>query len=127
MEFPEGLRYSSEHEWVRVEGTRGVVGITDFAQDSLGDVVYVALPQVGAVVAAGSSCGEVESTKSVSDVYSPVSGTVSAVNEALDATPELVNSAPYADGWLFAVEMSDPAEIDALLDAAGYTALVAED
>ncbi len=127
MEVPEGLRYSSEHEWVRREGTRGVVGITDFAQDSLGDVVYVALPQVGAAVAAGASCGEIESTKSVSEVYSPVSGTVAAVNEALDATPELVNSAPYGDGWLFAVEMSDPAEIEGLLDAAGYTALVAED
>lgn len=127
MEFPEGLRYSSEHEWVRAEGSRAVVGITDFAQDSLGDVVYVALPQVGAVVGAGAACGEVESTKSVSDVYAPVSGAVAAVNDALDATPELVNSDPYGDGWLFAVEMSDPAELTALLDGPAYAALVSED
>ena len=126
MEFPEGLRYSTEHEWVRVEGGRAVVGVTDFAQDSLGDVVYVALPPVGSAVSAGGSCGEIESTKSVSDVYSPVSGTVVAVNEALEATPELVNSDPYGDGWIFEVEMSAAGEPDGLLDAAAYRELVAE-
>lgn len=123
MELPDGLLYSTDHEWLKVEGGRAVVGITDFAQDSLGDIVYVSLPTVGATVAPGASCAEVESTKSVSDVYSPVTGTIAAVNEALSDTPELVNGDPYGAGWLFAIDMSEPAELDGLLDIDGYRAL----
>lgn len=124
MQIPDSLRYSTEHEWVRVEGDRAVVGITDFAQDSLGDIVYVSLPEVGASVAGGVAVAEVESTKSVSDIYAPVSGTVETVNEALAQRPELVNGDPYGEGWLFAVTMSDPAELDALLPADAYRALL---
>src|SRR5262249_38716043 len=123
MNIPDDLRYSKDHEWVRLTGTTARIGITDFAQDSLGDVVFVQLPDVGLDVVAGSSAGEIESTKSVSDIYAPVSGAVTAVNEALGDTPELVNQAPYGDGWIFEVECSDPSEIDGLLDAAGYRAL----
>jgi glycine cleavage system H protein len=124
MEFPEQLRYSSEHEWVTVDGERARVGITDFAQDALGDVVYVQLPEVGVMVVANATCAEVESTKSVSDVYSPLSGTIVEVNASLDATPELLNQDPYGQGWIFVVEMSDPSEVDALMDAAAYRAHV---
>jgi glycine cleavage system H protein len=124
MEFPEQLRYSKEHEWVAVEGDRARVGITDFAQDALGDVVYVQLPEVGVMVVANATCAEVESTKSVSDVYSPLSGTIVEVNGSLDATPELLNQDPYGAGWIFVLETSDPSELDALLDAAAYRALV---
>jgi glycine cleavage system H protein len=126
MNFPDELRYSTEHEWVAVDGSRARVGITDYAQDSLGDVVYVELPGVGANVLAHASCAEVESTKSVSEIYSPVSGTIVEVNEALNDAPEQVNQDPYGAGWIFVVEMTDPAELDALLDAAGYRALVEE-
>ena len=126
MEFPEQLRYSEEHEWVAVEGPRARVGITDFAQDSLGDVVYVELPGVGVNVMAHASCAEVESTKSVSEIFSPVTGTVVEVNETLDDAPEQVNADPYGAGWIFVVEMADPAEVDSLLDAGGYRALVEE-
>lgn len=125
MNVPGDLRYSSDHEWVSVSGNRARIGITDYAQDALGDVVYVQPPSVGSSVAAGSSVGEVESTKSVSDVYAPVSGTVVAVNEALSSSPELLNQDPYGAGWLFEVELSDPAQVDALLDAAAYAALTA--
>ena len=125
MQVPQNLRYSSDHEWVSVDGTRVRVGITDYAQDALGDVVYVEVPTVGQVVNAGDSFGEVESTKSVSDVYAPVSGTVVAVNEALSATPEALNQDPYGNGWLCEIEMSDAAQIDGLLDAEGYQALTA--
>lgn len=125
MNVPADLRYSSDHEWVSISGNRARVGITDYAQDALGDVVYVDPPAVGSAVSAGASVGEVESTKSVSDVYSPVTGTVVAVNEALSASPELLNQDPYGAGWLFEVELGDPAEVDALLDAAAYTALTA--
>ena len=124
MSIPQDLRYSREHEWVRVTGSIARVGITDFAQDSLGDVVFVQLPEIGAEIVAGASASEIESTKSVSDVYVPVSGVVRAVNTALDATPELVNSDPYGEGWILEVELTDPAEVDALLDADGYRALV---
>jgi glycine cleavage system H protein len=124
MEFPEGLRYSAEHEWVRVEGKVAEVGITDFAQGNLGDIVYVQLLEMGATVTRSVACSEVESTKSVSDVYAPVSGTVVAVNEKLSTTPELVNSDPYGEGWMFRVELSDPAELDALMDSAAYQVLV---
>ncbi|HET7689561.1 MAG TPA: glycine cleavage system protein GcvH [Nocardioidaceae bacterium] len=123
--FPEELKYTSEHEWVREGGAAVRIGITDFAQDALGDIVYVSLPEVGAAVEAGASVGELESTKSVSDVYAPVSGTVTARNDALDSTPELVNSDPYGEGWLFEVEVSDPAQLGGLLDAQGYQATLA--
>lgn len=124
MQIPEEFRYSSEHEWVRVDGNIATVGITDFAQDALGDVVYVQLPEVGDVVEANASVSEIESTKSVSDIYAPIAGRVSAVNDRLGEQPELVNQAPYGDGWIFAVEMTDATQVDALLDAAAYRALV---
>ena len=123
MEFPDGLSYSAEHEWVAVDGTRARIGITDFAQDALGDVVYVQLPGVGLEVLAHASCAEVESTKSVSEIFSPVTGTVVDVNEALNDAPEQLNADPYGAGWIFVVEMADPSEVDSLLDAAAYRAL----
>ena len=126
--YPEDLKYTSEHEWLRTPGEHeGAVriGITDFAQEALGDIVYVSLPEVGATVTAGATCGELESTKSVSDVYAPVSGEVVAVNGGLDATPELVNDDPYGGGWLFEVVPAEPAELDGLLDAAAYQATLA--
>jgi glycine cleavage system H protein len=124
VEFPEDLRYTKEHEWVRLDGSRARVGITDFAQDALGDVVYVDLPDVGATVEAERPLGEVESTKSVSDVYSPVSGTIVERNPLIEDRPELVNEQPYGDGWLVVVEAADPAGVGALMDAAAYRALV---
>ncbi|MFM8303121.1 MAG: glycine cleavage system protein GcvH [Actinomycetota bacterium] len=124
MDFPEQLQYSSEHEWVAVDGTRARIGITDFAQDSLGDVVFVNLPAPGTTVRAGGTCAEVESTKSVSDIYAPVSGEIVEVNATLDDAPERVNADPYGDGWIFVVEMTDPAELDALMDAAAYRRMV---
>lgn len=123
--FPEDLKYTAEHEWVRSPGeTEGAVrvGITDFAQDALGDIVYVQLPEVGQAITADQSCGELESTKSVSDIYAPVTGEVVAVNEALDATPELVNNDPYAGGWLFEVVPAEAGAVDSLLDADAYQA-----
>ena len=126
MEFPQGLRYTKEHEWVAVDGGRARVGITDFAQDALGDVVFVQAPAVGTAVQAGESLGEVESTKSVSDIYAPVSGTVTDVNGALESTPELLNQDPYGDGWIFVIEMSDPSQVETLLDADAYRRLVEE-
>ena len=124
---PSNLKYTSEHEWVRSPGEADSsvrVGITDYAQDALGDIVYVSLPEVGAEVESGSAVGELESTKSVSDVYAPVSGKVVARNDALDGSPELVNSDPYGDGWLFEVAPSDEPELDGLMDAAAYQASV---
>ena len=126
--YPENLKYTSEHEWVRSPGeAEGSVrvGITDFAQDALGDIVYVSLPQVGDSVTAGDTCGELESTKSVSDIYAPVTGEVVATNGALDSTPELVNSDPYEAGWLFEVSVSDPAQVEGLMDASAYQASIA--
>lgn len=123
--YPEDLKYTSEHEWIRSPGeAEGSVrvGITHFAQDSLGDIVFVSLPEVGTQVQAGSPVGELESTKSVSDIYAPVSGTVVARNDTLDSTPEVVNSDPYGDGWLFEVVPDDGATVDGLLDAAAYQA-----
>jgi glycine cleavage system H protein len=123
-EVPDELRYTAEHEWVRQADTGLVrVGITDYAQQALGDVVYVSLPDVGAQVSKGAAIGEVESTKSVSDIYAPLSGTVTARNDALDGTPELINTAPYADGWLIEIEPSDDTEQSDLLDAAAYATL----
>jgi glycine cleavage system H protein len=121
LEYPEDLRYTPEHEWVRV-GDGGVVrvGITSFAQDALGDVVYVSLPTVGDTLAAGDACGEVESTKSVSDLYAPLSGEVTGVNEALDSSPELVNSDPYGEGWMYELRLDDTSQVDGLLDQAAY-------
>ncbi len=125
--FPEDLRYSDKHEWVRVgNGDTVRIGITAFAAEALGDVVYVSLPQVGEEVAADDSCAEVESTKSVSDIFAPVGGVVTSVNTLLDSTPETINADPYGDGWLFEVEMSDTAELDELLDADAYAKLVGE-
>ncbi|HTN78248.1 MAG TPA: glycine cleavage system protein GcvH [Acidimicrobiales bacterium] len=124
MNVPEDLRYSADHEWVRVEGERARIGITDYAQDALGDVVYVQVPGVGSAVKAGDSFSEVESTKSVSDIYAPLSGTIVDVNTDLGDAPQRVNEDPYGEGWLCVIEMSDPSEVDALLDAAGYLALV---
>jgi glycine cleavage system H protein len=123
LEYPSDLRYTSDHEWVRV-GDDGVVriGITSFAQDALGDVVYVSLPAVGDSVAAGDSCGEVESTKSVSDVYAPLDGEVTATNAALDASPELINSDPYGEGWMFELRLADASSVEGLMDASTYTA-----
>ena len=124
MNLPEHLRYSSDHEWVEQRTDRVRVGITDYAQDALGDVVFVQLPAVGAAVAGSASIAEVESTKSVSDIYAPVSGSIVAVNDALATSPELVNTDPYGEGWIFEIELSDPAELDVLLDAAAYGALL---
>jgi glycine cleavage system H protein len=120
VEFPEDLRYTKEHEWARHEGGRVRIGITDFAQDALGDVVYVDLPEVGVTVEADQPLGEVESTKSVSDVYSPVSGTIVERNPLIDERPELVNEQPYGDGWLVVIEPVDAGTVDALLDAQAY-------
>ncbi|HEY9496710.1 MAG TPA: glycine cleavage system protein GcvH [Intrasporangium sp.] len=124
LDYPSDLRYTSDHEWIREGDEDNVVriGITSFAQDALGDVVYVSLPAVGDSVAAGDACGEVESTKSVSDIYAPIAGEVTAVNEALDGTPELVNSDPYGEGWMFELRIEDRSALDGLLDSAGYVA-----
>jgi glycine cleavage system H protein len=121
--YPEDLKYTAQHEWVRVgedSDGRVRVGITDYAQEQLGDIVFVTLPEVGAEVTAGDPCGELESTKSVGDVYAPVSGTVAARNDALDSSPELVNAEPYGDGWMFEIQLSNPTELSDLLDSATY-------
>lgn len=124
MNVPEQLRYSSDHEWLSRDGARARVGITDYAQDALGDVVFVQLPNVGDAVAAGETFGEVESTKSVSDIYAPVSGTIVAVNDALTDAPQLVNEDPYGEGWICEIEVSDESQFDQLLDAPAYVELV---
>ncbi|MGQ0824745.1 MAG: glycine cleavage system protein GcvH [Actinomycetota bacterium] len=123
MNIPDGLRYSKEHEWVRVEDNVATVGITDFAQDSLGDIVFVEPPEIGATVTAGASVAEIESTKSVSDIYAPCSGTVRAVNERLATEPELANRDPYGEGWIMAIELAASSELGGLLDADAYRAL----
>ncbi len=124
MNVPDELRYSSDHEWIRSEdGGRVRIGITDYAQDALGDVVFVELPEVGATVEPGGAMSEVESTKSVSDVYAPVAGTVVEVNADLGDAPERLNEDPYGDGWICVVELSDPASLESLMDAAAYRAL----
>ena len=124
MQIPEDLRYSSDHEWVKVEDGKARIGITDYAQDALGDVVFVDLPEVGTSAAAGASISEVESTKSVSDIYAPVTGTISDVNAELADAPERLNEDPYGEGWICVIDLQDPAELDGLLDAAAYRALV---
>jgi glycine cleavage system H protein len=125
MEFPDDVRYTKEHEWVRDEGSGRVrVGITDYAQDALGDVVYVDVPEVGTAVTAAQPFSEVESTKSVSDVYSPVTGTVLERNQQLEDRPELVNESPYGDGWLVVLDASEPGQLDELMDADAYRTFV---
>jgi glycine cleavage system H protein len=123
--YPEDLKYTEEHEWARIEGDRAVVGITHYAQDALGDIVYVDIPAVGTTVTAGETFGEVESTKSVSDIYSPVSGTIAERNEQLDKSPEIINSDPYGQGWLVVLTMTDASEADGLMDAGAYREMVA--
>jgi glycine cleavage system H protein len=121
FDYPEDLRYTAEHEWIRSVGDGRVrVGITAYAQDALGDVVFVTAPAVGDSISAGDACGEIESTKSVSDLYSPLTGEITAVNAALDATPELINSDPYGEGWCFEMSLADAADLDSLMDAAAY-------
>ena len=122
MEFPAALRYTKEHEWIRVEGHAAHVGITDYAQQELGDVVYVELPEVDTVVRFMEPFGVVESVKAVSDLFSPITGTVTQVNDVLFDRPELVNSDPYGEGWMLVVAISDPSQLDALLTAAQYEA-----
>jgi len=120
MAFPDDLRYSKEHEWVRADGTRATIGITSFAADELGDIVFVELPEVGTSLNQFQTFGVVESVKAVSDLYSPVSGNVVEVNEALRDAPELLNSDAFGQGWIAKVELADPAELDTLMDAAAY-------
>jgi glycine cleavage system H protein len=124
--YPEDLKYTREHEWARIDGNRATVGITDYAQVALGDIVYVDLPAVDTPVTAGERFGEVESTKSVSDIYSPVSGTIVERNDDLDKSPEIINSDPYGRGWLVIVQVGDPSELDGLMDAEAYSRLVGE-
>lgn len=125
MEIPAGLKYSKEHEWVATEETVATVGITDYAQDQLGEIVYVELPAVGDKISKDDAFGVVESVKAVSDIYAPVSGTVVEVNQELPESPEMINEDPYGDGWLVKVKVSDPAELDDLLDNEEYEELVA--
>ena len=120
MQFPDGLRYTKEHEWIKVDGGTGKVGITDFAQHELGDVVFVELPEIGAVLEKGKALGVVESVKAVSDIYAPLGGTVTAVNGRLGGEPELVNHDPYERGWMVELQLSDPAELADLMEAEAY-------
>lgn len=126
MEFPGDVRYSRSHEWVRIDGPRMLIGITDYAQDALGDIVYVSQPVVGTTVAEGDPVAEVESTKSVSDIYAPVAGTIVAINEALGGSPELVNKDPFGEGWIFAVEPAGGDALGAMLDAQAYQDFVSK-
>ena len=127
MEYPEDLHYTKEHEWLRLEGNDGAIGITDFAQDALGDVVFVELPTVGAQLTQGQTFGVVESNKTVSDLFAPVSGRVLAVNQTLRDEPERVNQDPYGAGWMIRISLARPEEVDGLLDADGYRAFVASE
>jgi glycine cleavage system H protein len=124
MDVPDDLRYSADHEWARTEDGRVRVGITDYAQDALGDVVFVDLPEIGAHVDRGQACSEVESTKSVSEIYAPVAGTVVEVNDELAEAPQRLNEDPYGDGWIFVLEPDDRAQLEELTDAKGYRALI---
>ncbi len=124
MDTPSDLRYTSDHEWVRIEGDIATIGITDYAQDALGDVVFVQLPSIGSSVKAAASISEVESTKSVSDIYAPLSGEVIEVNDALESDPSVLNSDAYGEGWIFRVRISDSSEIESLLSASDYEALL---
>ncbi|EPH02856.1 glycine cleavage system H protein [Propionibacterium sp. oral taxon 192 str. F0372] len=124
MDIPAELRYSIEHEWVRIDGSVARIGVTAYATSALGDIVYVSLPTVGSSVVAQDACGELESTKSVSDLFAPVSGVVTSVNNAVIENPESIGTDPYGEGWLFDVELSDPSQVDTLLNASGYAAHV---
>jgi glycine cleavage system H protein len=124
MNFPESLRYTKDHEWIRMEGDVAVIGITDFAQHELGDIVYVEIESVGKELKAGDVFGTVEAVKTVSDLYLPVNGSVTEVNPKLNANPELVNSDPYGEGWMVKMKVSDSSEVDALMDSAAYQSLV---
>lgn len=124
MNIPDDLQYSADHEWIRIDGNRVRIGITDYAQDALGDVVFVQVPDQGATVAAGAGISEVESTKSVSDIYAPVAGTIVEVNDDLDGSPEKLNADPYGDGWICVIEVEGASAIDGLLDADGYRKLI---
>jgi glycine cleavage system H protein len=126
MDIPPDLRYSSDHEWAKLEDGRLRIGITDYAQDALGDVVFVDVPATGTAVEKGASVSEVESTKSVSEIYAPVSGTIVEVNADLADNPQRLNDDPYGEGWLFVVDPSDPSQVEELLDAEGYRALIEE-
>lgn len=124
-DIPSDLRYTAEHEWIKDQGDGVVrVGITAYAAEALGDVVYISLPSVGDSVSGGQSCGEVESTKSVSDLYAPADGEIVAVNDNLDATPESVNTDPYGEGWMYELRLADPSAVEAMLDAEGYSAIL---
>jgi len=122
MSYPDDLRYSKEHEWVRADGSQATIGITSFAADELGDIVFLELPEPGTTLSQFATFGVVESVKAVSDLYAPVSGTVTEVNEALRDSPELLNSDPFGEGWIARVELADPSELDALMDAKAYAA-----
>ncbi len=124
MNVPDELRYTTGHEWVRTDGDRARIGITDYAQDALGDIVFVQVPEVGASVEAGATVSEVESTKSVSDIYAPVGGTVVEVNSDLDANPERINADPYGEGWICTIQVADPTSLEGLLDAEAYRKLI---
>ena len=126
MAYPTHFRYTREHEWIALDGATGTIGITDYAQNSLGDIVFADLPKPGATVTAGQSFGSVESVKAVSDLYAPVSGTVTAVNEELNSSPEKINTAPH-ESWMIRVQLSDPAQVNTLLTAAQYEAFIAEE
>ena len=127
MEFPEEFKYTEEHEWVMVEKELATIGVTDFAQDALGDVVFVELPEVGAVLEVGKPFGVVESVKAVSDIYAPISGTVEEINEDLVEAPEIINTSPYEDGWMIKIRMTDASDADALMSSEDYQALIAEE
>ncbi len=126
MNIPEELRYSVEHEWIRTDGARITVGITDYAQDALGDIVFIQVPEVDAILEAGSMMGEIESTKSVSEIYAPIAGTVIEVNTHLEDSPEMLNSDPYGEGWIVVMEPAAPSDLDDLLDQTQYRALTEE-
>lgn len=126
MNFPDNLKYTKDHEWVRVEGNTATIGITDFAQGELGDIVYVEIETVGETVGKEEVFGTVEAVKTVSDLFMPVSGKITEKNSAIDATPDAVNKDPYGAGWMIKVEMSDPSEVNALMDAAAYKALIGQ-
>ena len=125
-EVPAELRYTPEHEWIRVEGDQAIIGVTDYAQDALTDVVWVELPEVGMSVGAMESCGSVESVKSVSEIYAPIVGEVTEANESLEDAPEQINQDPYGDGWIWKMTISDAGELEGLLDAAAYSELIGE-
>ena len=127
LNFPEDVRYSSDHEWAKAEGDKVKIGITDYAQDQLGDIVYVELPEVGATFAKGDEFGTVESVKAVSEIYMPIGGEILAVNTALEDSSEVVNSDPYSEGWMIEVKPSDPSELDSLMDKKAYLTMVQGD